>query len=117
MKVRFTRASTIIAAALLIASGAVAPAGAAEDCGLAELKTQTELTDSFKNERDKSGLVTKVTNAIQKFTQHKYQDSADKLGDYIFKVEALTERNKIIEEDGMSLIAKATEVRVCVLSK
>jgi hypothetical protein len=106
----------IVAAALLIAGGAVAPAGGVEvttECGLKDLADATGAAD-FNNDRDRAGLVLKVENASVKFTQRKYSDSEAKIWDYYSKVYALKTRNKMDQADGTDLMEAATGVIDCL---
>lgn len=119
MRGHIARASTTVAAALLIAGGAVAPAPAAEantacDTEFAALVQATEdakLTSRRKAE-DRQGLIDKATNAALKFRANKVGDSLQKLGDYWTKVDGLVTQNKV--EDASGMLAGQADAVECV---
>ena len=121
MKGHIARASTIVAAALLVAGGAVAPAGAAEenhDCdtefGALDDATEYATFTSRRADQDQAGLIDKATNAAWKFRANKVRDSLQKLEDYRMKVIALDTQNKV--QDASAMLEAQDAAVTCVKS-
>ena len=116
MKGHLTRASTIVAAALLIGGGVVAPAGAAAntacDTEFTDLVQATEAASFTRPAKDQTGLRDKALMAQSKFQINKIDDSLQKLEDYRMKLESLVTQNKVVDASAM-LMAHAAAV-TCV---
>lgn len=105
---RITQSSLVLAAVLLVTSGAVTTAGAVEPntACKAEFDAMTSATRAaeFTSKRalqDEEGLLAKVGEAEAKFRMNKVADSLQKLTDYATKVSSLTAQGKVNDATGM----------------
>jgi hypothetical protein len=112
--------SLIIALGLLAAVAFPAAAGAAtvEDCQaqITQLGTATANVTSFANERDRTGLQTKLVNASDALAAGKNADAIRKLTDFRAKVQVLGSTSKLEAVDAQRLDAQAATAISCIES-
>ena len=116
------RIIALVALVLAASAVAVAPAGAATvgECQaqIDQLAAQTQAaTFTGKNaDKDRSGLLGKLTNANTKLSEGKNADAILKLQDFEAQVNTLAQTGKLAPADAQNLIAGADAAIACINS-
>jgi hypothetical protein len=77
-------------------------------------ETQAVTITGQNADKDRAGLLGKLSNAEIKLDQAKFSDAIQKLNDYIAKVEQLIAAGHISQTDGNTLISGANDAIQCI---